>query len=99
MNERKITNLFVMAEGSRKPLGVLHIHDLLKAGLPERMNMARSVGRWLSTRAEFSGRAVSTDEFGLRKSLADGCHSIVGGRDLAAAQREDGLLKSGSTGR
>ena len=33
MNERKITNLFVMAEGSRKPLGVLHIHDLLKAGI------------------------------------------------------------------
>jgi len=33
MNERKITNLFVMAEGSRKPVGVLHIHDLLKAGI------------------------------------------------------------------
>ena len=33
MNERKITNLFVMVEGSRKPLGVLHIHDLLKAGI------------------------------------------------------------------
>jgi arabinose-5-phosphate isomerase len=33
MNERKITNLFVVAEGSSTPIGVLHIHDLLKAGI------------------------------------------------------------------
>ena len=33
MNERKITNLFVISEGSCKPVGVLHIHDLLKAGI------------------------------------------------------------------
>ncbi|MBE11479.1 MAG: hypothetical protein CMM35_14345 [Rhodospirillaceae bacterium] len=33
MNERKITNLFVIPDGSCKPVGVLHIHDLLKAGI------------------------------------------------------------------
>ena len=33
MNERKITNLFVNTDGSCKPVGVLHIHDLLKAGI------------------------------------------------------------------
>ena len=33
MTEKKITQLFVLAEGSRKPLGVLHIHDCLRAGL------------------------------------------------------------------
>ena len=33
MTEKKITQLFVLEEGSRKPLGVLHIHDCLRAGL------------------------------------------------------------------
>jgi arabinose-5-phosphate isomerase len=33
MTEKKITQLFVLAEGSRKPLGILHIHDCLRAGL------------------------------------------------------------------
>ena len=33
MTERKITQLFVLAEGSAVPLGVLHIHDCLRAGL------------------------------------------------------------------
>jgi len=33
MTERKITQLFVLAEGSPAPLGVLHIHDCLRAGL------------------------------------------------------------------
>jgi arabinose-5-phosphate isomerase len=33
MTERKITQLFVLAEGSPVPLGVLHIHDCLRAGL------------------------------------------------------------------
>ena len=29
----KITQLFVLAEGDAKPLGVIHIHDCLRAGL------------------------------------------------------------------
>ena len=33
MTEKKITQLFVLAEGSHQPLGVLHIHDCLRAGL------------------------------------------------------------------
>ena len=33
MNDMKITNLFVVGEPSQKPLGILHIHDLLKAGI------------------------------------------------------------------
>ena len=33
MNDRKITCLFVQAEGDRTPLGLLHIHDCLRAGL------------------------------------------------------------------
>ncbi|MFQ5624090.1 MAG: SIS domain-containing protein [Paracoccaceae bacterium] len=34
MNERRITCLFVMSpEGSRRPAGILHIHDCLRAGL------------------------------------------------------------------
>lgn len=33
MTERKITQLFVLAEGDSKPLGILHIHDCLRAGL------------------------------------------------------------------
>jgi len=31
MNENKITNVFVVAD--RKPVGVLHIHDCLRAGV------------------------------------------------------------------
>lgn len=31
MNERKITQVFVVAEG--KPVGLVHLHDLLKAGI------------------------------------------------------------------
>ena len=33
MNEKKITQLFVLEEGARKPKGILHIHDCLRAGL------------------------------------------------------------------
>ncbi len=33
MTERKITQLFVLGEGGGKPLGILHIHDCLRAGL------------------------------------------------------------------
>jgi arabinose-5-phosphate isomerase len=33
MNEMQITNLFVVGATSPKPLGILHIHDLLKAGI------------------------------------------------------------------
>jgi arabinose-5-phosphate isomerase len=33
MNEKKITRLFVLAEGDKKPSGILHIHDCLRAGL------------------------------------------------------------------
>jgi arabinose-5-phosphate isomerase len=33
MNERKITRLFVLAAGEKKPAGILHIHDCLRAGL------------------------------------------------------------------
>jgi arabinose-5-phosphate isomerase len=33
MTERKITQLFVVSEDGRAPLGVLHIHDCLRAGL------------------------------------------------------------------
>jgi arabinose-5-phosphate isomerase len=35
MNEKKITQLFVLdaKDKGRKPLGVLHIHDCLQAGL------------------------------------------------------------------
>jgi len=33
MNEKKITRLFVLAPGERKPAGILHIHDCLRAGL------------------------------------------------------------------
>ena len=31
-DRKKITQLFVLEEGSRKPVGVLHIHDCLRAG-------------------------------------------------------------------
>ena len=33
MNDRKITCLLVMAEGSRKAIGILHVHDCLRAGV------------------------------------------------------------------
>lgn len=33
MNERQITNLFVIDDASQRPVGILHIHDLLKAGI------------------------------------------------------------------
>ncbi len=33
MTEKKITQLFVLAEGSSAPLGVIHIHDCLRAGI------------------------------------------------------------------
>ena len=33
MNEKKITRLFVLGPGVRKPVGILHIHDCLRAGL------------------------------------------------------------------
>jgi arabinose-5-phosphate isomerase len=33
MTEKKITQLFVLAEGDIRPLGVIHIHDCLRAGL------------------------------------------------------------------
>jgi len=32
MNERTITALFVVAE-DRRPIGILHVHDLLRAGV------------------------------------------------------------------
>ena len=31
LNEKKRTNLFVVEDG--KPVGILHIHDLLRAGI------------------------------------------------------------------
>jgi arabinose-5-phosphate isomerase len=31
--EGKITSLFVLAEDGRKPVGIIHLHDLLKAGV------------------------------------------------------------------
>ena len=33
MTEKKITQLFVLEDGSATPLGVIHIHDCLRAGL------------------------------------------------------------------
>jgi arabinose-5-phosphate isomerase len=33
MTDKKITQLFVLAEDSPRPLGVIHIHDCLRAGL------------------------------------------------------------------
>ena len=35
MNERKITCLFVCEEGERQPVGILHVHDCLRAGVDE----------------------------------------------------------------
>ena len=33
MTEKKITQLFVVAESAPAPLGVIHIHDCLRAGI------------------------------------------------------------------
>lgn len=33
MEEYSITSLFVLEDGKRKPMGVVHLHDLLKAGI------------------------------------------------------------------
>jgi arabinose-5-phosphate isomerase len=33
MEEHSITSLFVLENGTKKPAGVVHLHDLLKAGL------------------------------------------------------------------
>jgi arabinose-5-phosphate isomerase len=33
MNENKITRLFVLEAGDKKPVGILHIHDCLRAGI------------------------------------------------------------------
>lgn len=33
MNELQITNLFVVGDDARRPVGIVHIHDLLKAGI------------------------------------------------------------------
>ena len=33
MERHKITALFVLEDGSRRPIGVLHLHDLLRAGV------------------------------------------------------------------
>jgi arabinose-5-phosphate isomerase len=33
MNEHKITRLFVLEDHARKPVGILHIHDCLRAGI------------------------------------------------------------------
>jgi hypothetical protein len=30
---RPITSLFVLEKGSAKPIGILHLHDILKAGI------------------------------------------------------------------
>jgi CBS domain-containing protein len=33
MERHKITSLFVLEDGSRRPAGVIHLHDLLRAGI------------------------------------------------------------------
>jgi arabinose-5-phosphate isomerase len=33
MEEHSITSLFVLEDGSRRPTGIIHLHDLLKAGI------------------------------------------------------------------
>lgn len=33
MERHAITSLFILADGSRRPLGVIHLHDLLRAGV------------------------------------------------------------------
>ena len=33
MERLQITSLFVLADGTRRPAGVIHLHDLLRAGV------------------------------------------------------------------
>jgi arabinose-5-phosphate isomerase len=33
MERYSITSLFILADGSRKPVGIIHVHDLLRAGV------------------------------------------------------------------
>jgi arabinose-5-phosphate isomerase len=33
MERYSITSLFILADGTRKPVGIIHVHDLLKAGV------------------------------------------------------------------
>jgi arabinose-5-phosphate isomerase len=33
MEQRPITSLFVLSNGSRRPIGVIHLHDLVKSGI------------------------------------------------------------------
>jgi arabinose-5-phosphate isomerase len=33
MEQRPITSLFVLENGSKRPIGVIHLHDLVKAGI------------------------------------------------------------------
>ncbi len=33
MERHSITSLFILADGSRQPVGIIHVHDLLKAGV------------------------------------------------------------------
>jgi len=33
MERHAITSLFILADGSRRPAGVIHLHDLLRAGI------------------------------------------------------------------
>lgn len=33
MERYKITSLFILADGTRRPMGVIHLHDLLRAGV------------------------------------------------------------------
>ncbi len=33
MEQHQITALLVLADGSRKPAGVIHLHDVLRAGV------------------------------------------------------------------
>jgi len=33
MEQRPITSLFVLANGSKRPIGVIHLHDLVKSGI------------------------------------------------------------------
>ena len=33
MERHAITSLFILADGSRRPVGVIHLHDLLRAGV------------------------------------------------------------------
>jgi CBS domain-containing protein len=33
MEQHSITSLFILENGGRKPKGVVHLHDLLKAGI------------------------------------------------------------------